>query len=95
MSRECSVPGCEREHLANGLCRFHYQRKRRAAAAASKVHHPHSNMSAIFGRRDGDTTPSDAAPATPAGLRRGAIRRSIEDMQSELHLRRLLEDGDW
>ena len=52
-------------------------------------------MSAIFNRHDGDTTPFEAAPATPAGRRRGAIRRSIEDKQAELHLARLLADDDW
>lgn len=26
---ECSVDGCERPHVANGLCRYHYEKKRR------------------------------------------------------------------
>jgi len=28
MMKKCSVPGCDRKHLAKGLCALHYDRKR-------------------------------------------------------------------
>ena len=57
---------------------------------------PTAGVSHLFGRRSGEASPAfDANSPSEAAKRRGATRRSIEDMQSELHLRRLLEDEDW
>ena len=32
-NRRCTVPGCEREKVAKGICATHYQAQRRAAMA--------------------------------------------------------------
>ncbi|MBK9976223.1 MAG: HNH endonuclease [Planctomycetes bacterium] len=29
-NRKCSLPGCDRKHVAHGLCGHHYDKKRRA-----------------------------------------------------------------
>jgi HNH endonuclease len=34
MSKSCEIDGCDRPHLARGLCRLHYERRRRYGDAA-------------------------------------------------------------
>ena len=38
MARTCSVKGCDRRHLARGLCRSHYYREWYAADPDRKAH---------------------------------------------------------
>ena len=57
---------------------------------------PKPSVSHLFGRRPGEASPAfDANSPSEAARRRGATRRSIEGMEAELHLRRLLADDDW
>lgn len=55
-------------------------------------------------RRDGlrpgserlpERAPDPAREPTEVRRRRGRIRRSIEDLEADIRLRRLLDDGDW
>lgn len=43
----CSVPGCERKHLARGFCQNHYMQQRRAGSDAVKPRHGESDTEYI------------------------------------------------
>ena len=90
MAGACSVAGCERSTVAKGLCKLHYQRMQRHAAAVGS--RPRNRQTVVHAER---TSP---AQGSEADLRRGRIRRAIEDRELALRLRRecgLEIEGDW
>ena len=77
--RTCEVPGCERKHVAKGLCAVHYERKRKTGT----VHGRPKPVPIVYSRGTGEP-----APINEAALRRGRLRRAIEDREAALRLRR-------